>query len=1523
MLPGMQNVNRQFIDGSVNPANPGMPQQFIRYPNQNTTQVNRVVPGLPMMVGGSMMIPQQQQLQQIHQQQQANQQHHQQMIYQQIQSSNQQGPNQQPQQHIIGPNGQLINVHQQQNPGQVLNGTVNHMISNGTTVITNNNPGGNIVLHQQQQLQQQQQQRILAAQNGNRTLQPNMNIVQNSINIQAAQTQQEFNQRLQQQQQQQSFFPQNIQYQNEQGKIIHQQFDPTKLRQNCVPSNATIFSGYRSDVPPNTVMVSQTPQMMMMTQGPQKTTAWHQNKSNSPLGTMQPQGMMNSINQTVVPIQQVNQNNVYERVPPLHHHTPPPPIWNEDSGRKKIKVGKMSKKQRPYNMDNHQQRLASSNDQHPPCPNIDVRQIPGENNKPSVLNNQYPVQNTSGPSFMEDPSGYLAQQTALLNSTISRQTGVNNCTSYICHSPNSSPQNTIQQQQNIVLNAQQQGIPLQSNIMNNTQMKQQQQPGQIFASRSSKNGPQLQPNQFNQQINLPDSSAVNENGNNPMQCQGCMASAEHYHEQSDNRMHYGKQQIRIYQQSQSRPNSQPSTPNPTHQQEDNPVTSSTFVERHASQSGYVPSVDSRPIQGGTVSTSNGSPVDSQNQSEPSPTPSTPTPMHQRNSDTPLMSISISQSPTYSLPNNPGVVYSFSNQITTSNGGSNNSRDMNPVISSVMVNSNNGSLIQVQSQAGSTSSSNVPKLEGYCPHPHTSGSPLGIVSRITGPTPFSVHSGMITTMASGRTVGHNTITSVLAGRASTATVSINSPATVPVTSASPNPFNSQANALITAAAIPSQSIAALNVSKSPLEMVQSVVSSIQIPHSQSTVVNASNLQQHHHHQQHQQQQHQQQQNQQQISPQQVIKHSPTQGLPPGHILVSSGGQLLMASTGTGNGQGIMAPPPPKLASNVSPMPPLSASPMITNVTASVTQVIPAVGVAQQVLGQQTVLVNTLPAPFVIQPGVMTVDGMTVGQNMQIPHLVTGNVIQQQIQIDGQQDPNNRVQHHSPGYASRQPALLSPESNKKKGGKKRKMPSQTVASMLHIASQQNSGMVMQQPQQGFSQQGFQMAHSPQGLTTGPIMQALTIVPGKAGVSSQIVMNGQPSANGTFGTQQLITNTQSAPQINLLQPVNLLNGTTGVMQNFPTIQQFIVPNLGGMVMSADGTATLVQDTSNLGMQLQLQNVNGQNVLTPVQNTGNMFNQGQSILAAGPAGMVIRTPGGTQGKIIQQQHSPGAQFLSPNGNQFIMNGSQFNGQLSPLIANVSPTQQVTFSTAPQTVRPNTSMQQEFIQCNQMGQTLMVPCAPAPTITVTTASSQQNTTFVHQNTTIVQQQTTMVSNNPIQNFTSSQNNQNAGQGLSESTTTLNVDQNFLTIPNDKQNPNQQQQHQQAPQQGHQMQALLLHRQSPQSAAMLRHSVSTQTAVNQKLQASSVTTNTFCQTSMTSSAGSPPDTTTHSPLAPGGQSPANADTTTHSIGTGSTDEGLSPSPSSMTGSCTDLIAIQARQQAASMVRDEYYNLITF
>lgn len=113
------------------------------------------------------------------------------------------------------------------------------------------------------------------------------------------------------------------------------------------------------------------------------------------------------------------------------------------------------------------------------------------------------------------------------------------------------------------------------------------------------------------------------------------------------------------------------------------------------------------------------------------------------------------------------------------------------------------------------------------------------------------------------------------------------------------------------------------------------------------------------------------------------------------------------------------------------------------------------------------------------------------------------------------------------------------------------------------------------------------------------------------------------------------------------------------------------------------------------------------------------------------------------------------------------------------------------------------------------------------------------------------------------------------------------------------------------MQAVVVQQQRevPQNSINYRQSVSTQTAVNQNTQ--SLTTNTFCQTS-TISAGSPPDTTTLSPLASGGQSPATADTTTH---TGSTDDGLSPAPSS----CTD-VNMQSRSQSCTMVSINLSNI---
>ncbi|KAJ8961744.1 hypothetical protein NQ318_021344, partial [Aromia moschata] len=1337
---------------------------------------NRVMAGSPVVVGGdsTMMVQQSSTPNNI-----SHQQNHQQIA--QITPSN---PVSIQSHQIIGPNGQIINVQGPINPNQNQLGQMPHS-GNGGLVLQ-----GQSVVPAQQHAQPHQHRIFINGQPNEPSGpgRPNIQMIpvsissqQNVVNHQRQDAQQRAPQ------QQVHFFNSQPQY------SPIQQYDPNK---NVRPFNQVI-NGFRPQGVPGHPGQQIVSAPLQVQQHQQQKMQWH-NRMQQSMAQQQPQ---QQIQQIAMNQSSPQATNVYERVPPLHQHTPSPTVWQEEIKRKKVKLGKIVKN-RPYHV------LEGCQTGHAPCPNIDVRQIPNESR--AVIINQIPHnnQNASSPSFMEDPSGYLAQQTALLNNTINRQTGANGCTGYVCNSPIASMQNPQQQTIVSVSSSQTNEVPLPSNIVL-SHMKPQQQ-GQTMPARPNqaisavKNQQQMAHNvvmsqpygQVQVQPNVADSSAVVEH-QQYSHCQGCVADSMQQHGQfvvKDPSQQKG--------QGHSRPSSTPSSSGTS----EDPVISSTYSEKHSNQA----SPDTRPIQGVPSARA------------------TFLPWTRLPDTSQIINTSM-----------PFVVYSQPNQMQQLHHQQ--SREATNVMAAYH-------------------NHNVHKQDiACCSHSHQQRAPMA---------PYT--SGVVTTMASGRTVGSNTITSVLAGRANTATVSINSPSSMPGSS-TPNSMVGQ-----NAPTVQTQAIT-VNVSKSPLEMVQSVVSSIQVPHSQQPNSMGSSATH----------------SSPQISPQ-IVKHSPT-GLPPGHILVSSGGQLIMASTGNGQA-GVMAPPPPKIVGNQSGMPPISVSPMVTNVTASVTQVIPAV--AQQVLGQQTVLVNALPAPFVLQPGVtMTMDGMTVGQNMQIPQLVAGNVIQQQIQIDNSGDPR------------RAPSLLSPETKKK--NKKRKMSSQTVASMLHIAAQQNSGVVAMS-QQGFPQQ-IQMAHSPQGIATGPVMQALTIVPSKGGGPPQIVMNGQAMANANLGTQQIITNSQPAQQINLLQPVNLINGTTGVVQNFPAIQQFIVPNLGGMVVNPDGTATILQDTSNLGMQLQIQNVNGQNVLTPVQNNG-MFNGGQSILAAGPAGMVIRAPT-SQGKIIQQQqqHSPGAaQFLSPNGGQFVVNGAQFGGQLSPLVASVSPSQQVTFSTSPQQqIRSNNSMQpaqQEYIQMNgQMGQTLMVPCAPAANIAVS-SSNQQNTTFVQQNTTIVQQQTTMVANNQqLQNF---QQQNNGGQqqqqqqqqqqnqaGNMARTATLNLDQqqNYYISSNDNK----------------QMQAVVVQQQResplPQSSAPhYRQSVSTQTAVNQNAQ--SVTTNTFCQTSAVS-AGSPPDTTTLSPLASGGQSPPTADTTTHS---GSTDDGLSPAPSNCSAGCSDAVNVQTRPQSSTM-----------
>lgn len=207
----------------------------------------------------------------------------------------------------------------------------------------------------------------------------------------------------------------------------------------------------------------------------------------------------------------------FDRVPPLHQHTPTTPVWNEEQNRKRTKQPKIRNK-----------RYVDPRCSDKPCPNVDVRQI-----------------DQNRPTFMEDPSGYLAQQTALLNSTIQRQTGLNN--GYVCNSPDGSK-----------------AIPT-------------SKPVQFYnRCNSSKSSP------YPVQFNKPDMSSVSSSTSvtQVTQCQGCVSTSQISSNTSYSNKFYQIQQGSMSVENNSRENS--------------PVTSSISSDRF---SNLQQSPDSRPIQG--------------------------------------------------------------------------------------------------------------------------------------------------------------------------------------------------------------------------------------------------------------------------------------------------------------------------------------------------------------------------------------------------------------------------------------------------------------------------------------------------------------------------------------------------------------------------------------------------------------------------------------------------------------------------------------------------------------------------------------------------------------------------------------------------------------------------------------------------------------------------------------------------------------------------------------------------------------
>uniref|UniRef100_A0AAR5QEW1 Uncharacterized protein n=2 Tax=Dendroctonus ponderosae TaxID=77166 RepID=A0AAR5QEW1_DENPD len=309
-------------------------------------------------------------------------------------------------QQILGPNGQIINLQEMpQGHGGVVHQGQNHVMQ-----------GQNInVMHSHHQQQQNRLYLNTQPSEPSGPGRPSMHLAQSNIGV----SQQLKGSDVQKKIQQQSQLFNNQQMQH------YENVDP------CKSIRSFGFNGSRpQSLPHQTHLVQNN---LMQQQQMQQKFQWQHRMHN--LNQQQLNQM--HIQHHQQPNLQNNQNvNIYERVPPLHQHTPNT-IWQDEIRRKRVKLGKAVKNRQYHMLDNCQLRGNLG-----PCPNINVRQIPNEGAR-SIITNQLPQhnQNASSPSFLEDPSGYLAQQTALLNNTISRQTGANN-PSYGCTSSNIAMQGT-------------------------------------------------------------------------------------------------------------------------------------------------------------------------------------------------------------------------------------------------------------------------------------------------------------------------------------------------------------------------------------------------------------------------------------------------------------------------------------------------------------------------------------------------------------------------------------------------------------------------------------------------------------------------------------------------------------------------------------------------------------------------------------------------------------------------------------------------------------------------------------------------------------------------------------------------------------------------------------------------------------------------------------------------------------------------------------------------------------------------
>jgi hypothetical protein len=251
--------------------------------------------------------------------------------------------------------------------------------------------------------------------------------------------------------------------------------------------------------------------------------------------------------------------NPFERVPPLHSHmSPSPPVWNEDQNRKRMMKNPnksptamgAKKMKMPFGQNYQDGRTVNQT-------SGNAAGVSSTNTNSAMAKDKNDYSNTPVPSFMDDPSGYLAQQTALLNSTISKQTGEN---------PSSKERSSCYSQSKT------------ASTLSNPLMKSESGRTNMYKVDESKSRlPQAKTPDSSVQI---DSQYMQCSQNVPQRKNSAPNSTTFSHKVHQNRQH----QLL----------------------EDNPVTSSTYDrERNASLS---PSDSRSPIQAGTVSTSNQSPV---------------------------------------------------------------------------------------------------------------------------------------------------------------------------------------------------------------------------------------------------------------------------------------------------------------------------------------------------------------------------------------------------------------------------------------------------------------------------------------------------------------------------------------------------------------------------------------------------------------------------------------------------------------------------------------------------------------------------------------------------------------------------------------------------------------------------------------------------------------------------------------------------------------------------------------------------